>query len=91
MLAALQHRERPGLRRRPGDVICIGLNDGSCRVYDDDIFRKCVKGVGTVDRREDCDRHDLLDEALVIMQGLSIAENITEAMDEEGEDDDTEK
>lgn len=75
----------PDFEGDPKTFICVGLNDGSTRTVDQDVFRKCVKA-GSIDTLEDCDRRDLTDEALVILQGLSIAENIAQALDEEGED-----
>lgn len=87
-----QIRSDPEFDDDPETFICLGLNDGSTRVVDGDIFRKCVRGCGPdVDRMEDCDRHDLVDEALVILQGLSIAENLTTVLDKEGEDDDSQE
>lgn len=53
---------------------CVGKNDGTNRQCEDDKYRHCFKN-DVIDRFEDCDRRDLIDELSVIAQALSVIEN----------------
>lgn len=55
--------------------ICVGANDGTTRVHQQDCYRKCVTSPG-VETIEDCDQRDLTDEMSVIAQALSTLENM---------------
>lgn len=55
--------------------ICVGLNDGTTRVFPQDEFTMCWKNK-EIDEYSHWDKRDLTDTASIILQALSISENI---------------
>ena len=55
--------------------ICIGENDGTNRVWPGDELRHCFKN-DVIDTTEDWDRRDVVDTVSVLMQGLSMHDNM---------------
>lgn len=55
--------------------ICCGRNDGTGRTVDQDCFTVCWKN-GEIDTRDNWDRRDITDTASVLIQALSVEENL---------------
>jgi len=55
--------------------VCCGLNDGSTRKFKLDKFRLCWKNE-EINEMSDWDKRDLTDTASVIVQALSVSENM---------------
>ena len=58
-----------------GSFVCMGENDGSNRVVPQDKFTLCWKNEA-FDECSHWDKRDLTDTASVILQGLSVIENM---------------